>query len=565
MKYVSCSSLRMMPLSAALLLLPYDALAAGPAVPTDAGSLLQELQTAPRTAPAPNQPELKIQSPDASQLPPSAPFLVKEIRIVGNTAFDAATLHALVADQEGKTLTLADLSALAARISNYYQAHGFPLARAIIPAQTISEGVVVIQVVEARYGKIHLNNSSPVDSGLLESILSSLQKDQMVAERSLDRSLLLLSDVPGVGVEAVLKPGEAVGTSDMDVVTTPKAVSIGSMSIDNFGNRYIGRARLSGTASLFNPLHHGDVLSANLVSTGERMSYGRISYDTLLNGQGTHVGGAYSMVHYKLGDSVRALDAHGNALVASLWLKHPLLRSRDANLYGQIQYDTKKLEDRIGATGLRTDRHLDNWVLSLSGNLRDSVLGGGVSAWGMGWTAGRVGYDDAAAEASDALTAQTRGGFSKWNFNFSRLQFLGRRDSLYANFSVQWSDANLDSAEKMSVGGPYSVRAYDIGAISGDTGYLGSIELRHEMGSMAGGTLQVLAFVDSARVNINRRQWTTGQNSVTLSGTGVGMRWSNDALWEASAYVATKIGSANSSLIESSASTRAWLVVSKGF
>ncbi|WP_420105036.1 ShlB/FhaC/HecB family hemolysin secretion/activation protein [Herbaspirillum huttiense] len=565
MKYVSRSSLIVMPVSAALLLVSHAAWAAGPGVPADAGSLLQELQPSPSTAPLPNQPDLRIESKDSAALPSSAPFLVREIRIVGNTAFDTATLHALVADQQGKTLTLPDLGALAARISSYYQQRGFPLARAVIPAQTIAEGVVVIQVVEARYGSVHFSNGSRVNTGLLESILSPLQKGQSVSEAELDRALLLLSDVPGVGVNAVLKPGEAVGTSDLDIDTTHKEASAGSLSLDNYGNRYIGRVRVSGTASLFNPLRHGDVLSASLISTGERMAYGRVSYDTLLNGAGTHVGAAYSQVHYKLGDNVSALDAHGNAMVASLWLKHPVVRGKDYNVYAQIQYDAKTLEDRIGASGLRTDRHLDNWLLSLSGNLRDSFLGSAVSAWGVGWTAGRVGFDDAAAASSDAASAQTRGGYSKWNANFTRLQMLDRNHSLFINVAAQWADTNLDSAEKMSIGGPYSVRAYDVGAISGDTAYLASVELRRDMGRVAAGNLQALAFIDSARVNINRRPWTTGDNSVSLSGVGVGLRWSSDSLWEASAVLATKVGSSSSPLLGASSSTRGWLIVGKGF
>ena len=565
MKYVSRSSLILMPFSAALLLVSHAAWAAGPGAPADAGSLLQELQPSPSTAPLPNQPDLRIESKDSAALPSSAPFLVREIRIVGNTAFDTATLHALVADQQGKTLTLPDLGALAARIRSYYQQRGFPLARAVIPAQTIAEGVVVIQVVEARYGRVHFSNGSRVNTGLLESILSPLQKGQPVSETELDRALLLLSDVPGVGVNALLKPVEAVGTSDLDIDTTHKEASAGSLSLDNYGNRYIGRVRVSGTASLFNPLRHGDVLSASLISTGERMAYGRVSYDTLLNGAGTHVGAAYSQVHYKLGDNVSALDAHGNAMVASLWLKHPVVRGKDYNVYAQIQYDAKTLEDRIGASGLRTDRHLDNWLLSLSGNLRDSFLGSALSAWGVGWTAGRVGFDDAAAASSDAASAQTRGGYSKWNANFTRLQMLDRNHSLFINVAAQWADTNLDSAEKMSIGGPYSVRAYDVGAISGDTAYLASIELRRDMGRVAAGNLQALAFIDSARVNINRRPWITGDDSVSLSGVGVGLRWSSDSLWEASAVLATKVGSSSSPLLGASSSTRGWLIVGKGF
>ena len=128
-----------------------------------------------------------------------------------------------MSDSEGKELTLSQLDELAGRITDYYHNQGYPLARAIIPAQTISGGVVRMEIIEARYGKINLDNSSRVDDPLLAATLSPLQAGKMVEQNALDRALLLLSDVPGVAVAATLQPGDAVGTSDLLVATTPTA------------------------------------------------------------------------------------------------------------------------------------------------------------------------------------------------------------------------------------------------------------------------------------------------------------------------------------------------------
>ena len=54
----------------------------------------------------------------------------------------------LVADAEGRSLTLSRIEGLAKRITDYYHAHGYPLARAVIPPQTIEDGVVEIRVNE---------------------------------------------------------------------------------------------------------------------------------------------------------------------------------------------------------------------------------------------------------------------------------------------------------------------------------------------------------------------------------------------------------------------------------
>jgi hemolysin activation/secretion protein len=531
-----------------------------PAVP-DTGSILQQIKPGIPPAPTPAEPGLNIEREGKGKLPPSVAFEVKHIQITGNTLFDTASLHALVADAEGKSLTLAELDKVAGRITDYYHSHGYPLARAIIPAQTIKDGVVVIQVIEARYGKIRLDNSSRVDDDLLQATLSPLQSGQVIGQAEMDHVLLLLSDVPGVAIDAILKPGEKVGTSDMIVETRPTPAVIGSVYLDNYGNRYIGRMRLGASVNFIDPAHHGDVLNLGALSSGSGMSYGRLAYESLLNGEGTRIGGSYSFLRYTLGDTLASLGAHGTADIWNLWANHPFMRSRNGNMYGNVQYDRKQLRDRIDSTLVQTDRHLDNWTASLNGDLRSS---GAVSTWELSCTTGRLIFDNSAAQLADEAAARTAGRFTKWNINLTRLQALSQKNALYFAFTGQAASTNLDSSEKMTVGGPYTVRAYDMGAASGDAGYLVNIEFRRDMGRALLGQWQAVAFVDSAQIRVNRNTWTTGANSGSLNGAGVGFYWSGQKQWHARAYLATRLGS-SPQLVGPTSSARAWAEVSKMF
>ncbi|MAF03064.1 MAG: hemin transporter [Herbaspirillum sp.] len=563
MSELSPRSFLLHPIAAALVLAGLAPLASAQTAP-DAGSILQQLQPALPVAPATSAPSLKLEPRDEPALPQTAPFGVKRFQIAGNTVFATESLHELVAGEEGKSLTLVQINTLAERITRYYQQRGYPLARAIIPVQTIRDGVVVIQVVEARYGQVRLNNKSAVRDSLLQATLDGLQSGAVIEDEALNRSLLLLSDVPGVGVAATLEPGAAVGNSDVTVNTTVNPATLGTVAVDNYGNRYVDRVRVSGNLNVVNPLHHGDLLSATVLSTGSGMNYGRLSYDILVNGQGTHLGAAYSLLRYKLGSELSALDANGTASVASLWGRHPLMRSRQANVYAQVQVDGKRLRDHVDASALRTDRHLLNWVMSINGDIRDSLLAGGISIWSLGWTSGRLFFDDTAAAAADAAAGQTRGGFAKWNANFSRLQGISAGHALYLNLAAQWSDGNLDSAEKMTAGGPYTVRGYDVGAMSGDSGYVGTIEWRHELGNGLSGQWQAIAFLDSAYIKVNQHPWSAGANSGSLSGAGVGLNWNGPDQWRASVSVASRVG-AKPSMVASQSSVRAWATLSKAF
>jgi hemolysin activation/secretion protein len=530
--------------------------AAGPVSP-GAGSILQQVN------PASTGTGLKIDEVGAAKLPSSAPFLVKSIKIVGNTQFDKQILYALVTDAEGKSLTLIQLNEVAARITDYYRSHGFHMAQAIIQNQAIHEGNVVIEIIETRYGKIDLINHSSVGDDMLLETLSILQSGQAIELSVLDRSLLLLSDIPGVVPNTTWKPGADAGTSDLLVETDSSRFVTSYVSLDNYGSLYTGRTRVGGTVNFINPLHQGDLLSVYGLSAGSGMNYGYVSYESMLNGEGTRMGGSFSALHYIMGDIYESFNEHGTAQVANLWIRHPLVRSQDANFYGLIRYDRKELSDHTDSIDSRWDRHLDNVTVLLSGDSRGAFLSGGTTTWNMSMVVGEVSFDDAAAQQVDLTSLVTQGGFMKFNWSLARLQNLSPNSSLYLAASGQWSNVNLDSSEKMFAGGPYTVRAYDIDVLSGDTGYLGIAEYRHELGQFWLGQWQALGFIDTQHVTINKNTWTP-ESSATLSGAGVGLFWSGPNEWIAKAFVATPIGSIPQ-LVADTSSVRSWIEIGKGF
>jgi len=527
------------------LLVATSAHAAGPSLP-DAGSILQRVQPPPARTFSPSSPGLMPdESSGKARQFSNETFLLSAIRITDNTLFDTATLSALVADAHGKSVTLAQLTELATRITDYYRSHGYPLARTIIPAQTIEAGVIRFQVIEPRYGKITLENQSKVRDPLLNATLAALKSGSFVEESGLDRTLLLLSDIPGIIVVPNLKSGSVNGTSDL-VVSTRSGPSIsGYLGLNNNGNKYTGGENLSGTVVINNPLRHGDTLTLSALTSGPGMRYKSIAYDTLLNGLGTHVGGSASWLQYNfktgLGDAIKG---SGTAQVTSLWAKQPLLRSRDTNVNAQLKYDRLILSDHIdaGSTKIYTDRHLDNMTASLSGNFHDNLMTRGITTWSLDTTLGRLVFDDPTAQTLNAETTNTQGGFSKLTGSLSHVRSLGGQRELMLGLKGQWASTNLDSSQKMQAGGPASVRAYAAGAVSGDAGYFVNMEMRQPLGFALWGQWTAMAFIDAARMTINRRTWTGGGlNKAALSGAGLGLMWAGPNQYTGMAYVAKPI------------------------
>jgi hemolysin activation/secretion protein len=233
------------------------------------------------------------------------------------------------------------------------------------------------------------------------------------------------------------------------------------------------------------------------------------------------------------------------------------VRTPRANLYGQLQFDHKRLDDILDAGDIHADRHLNDLTASLAGDWRDALLAGAVSSWNVAATVGQLGFDDTTAQISDALSARERGRFAKWSASFSRLQSLGPQNALYITLSGQATGGNLDASEKLIAGGPYSVRAYDIGALSGDTGYLGSLEYRRELGQAGAGQWQAIAFLQGEHLSINESPWIPGTNGATLSGAGLGLNVASRAGWYAKAYFAAPFGP-SPQLVSASKSVRVW-------
>jgi hemolysin activation/secretion protein len=164
----------------------------------------------------------------------------------------------------------------------------------------------------------------------------------------------------------------------------------------------------------------------------------------------------------------------------------------------------------------------------------------------------------------DGSGAHTGGQFIKFTVSVSRLQRISATTALFGSFSYQGADSNLDSSEQLFVGGPYSVRAYDNGVISGSQGDSLSLELRQDLWSNSRNRWQGTVFVDNAHVQIETNSYTAGANNAALSGFGMGLNWVNAQGWSLTSALSAPIG--GSPVIAGHRdSLRVWMKIEKDF
>ena len=150
-------------------------------VAPNAGQLLQGVDQNRLTPPpkSANLPILEEPARPALQVPSGVKFQVTAFRFSKNKAFTSEELAALLTDLVGKELTLADLDNAAARISRYYRQHGYFVARAYLPAQTIEAGAVEISVLEGIVGAVSVANQSLVRDETVAAYLGDVKVGEL--------------------------------------------------------------------------------------------------------------------------------------------------------------------------------------------------------------------------------------------------------------------------------------------------------------------------------------------------------------------------------------------------
>ncbi len=424
-------------------------------------------------------------------------MLIRAIQIAGAQAIPESVVYAQVADAIGHELSFAQLDELALRITRHYRQSGFLLARAYLPAQEIKDGVVRIAILEGRLGEVRINNRSRLADSVVAAHLDKMQPGQTLAQETLEREMLLLSDLPGVEIRSTLKPGASIGTTDLDVQLADKSPYAGGLELDNFGNPYSGEWRLGGNVTVGNLTGHGDTLALR-ATVAQGLSYGRLAWQMPLGSAGTQAGVAGSAMRYQLGNDFSLLDSHGSASIGSLYLLHPLVRSRLSNIDGQLLYDHKLLRDDIDSTQTHTRKNIDLFSVGLSGTHADELLGGGLSNWSLAYAAGHLELDASTLQL-DQASHKTAGHFGRFNITAARIQELTQDWTLAAFFKGQKASKNLDGAEKMALGGADGVRAYPQGEAACDDAWLVTLELRRNIVEK----LQASIFYDTAGGHLN--------------------------------------------------------------
>ena len=522
--------------------------------PPDAGQLLREQQSQaerklPQIAPSSEIPVSSQPVPTAS----GATVFVKEVRFSGNEGLASLDeLQGFAKKVIGKDATAAELQGLADKVTVALRAKGYFLARAYLPKQDVTSGVIQVAILQARSdGEVVINPSEGVrmrEGQLKKMVAAIIKPGEPLRERDLERVLLLMNDLPGVSAKAVLAPGTQPGTTRITLNISEAKLFSGSLWADNYGNRYTGAARGNGLVSINDPFRIGDQFSV-MFSGAEGLAQGRVAYAAPIGSRGLEANASYTAMNYKLVGDLASLEAKGTAQTMSVGASYPLIRRRFFNLNASASYDGKRLIDKVQGSTVR-DKQIRGGTFGFTADVSDKLNGGGYTSWSAMASMGKLDLsNNAVDEFFDRIGPKAAGSFQKYNLSASRLQRVTNRLTFSGSYFGQFASGNLDSSEKFNLGGPYGVRAYAVGEASGDEGHLFNLELRDDLPlDLKLGKLQLIGFFDTGNITLHQKKWpnsintATGKNNYWLSGAGVGLVLSQPNLYSLRVSYAHKIG-----------------------
>ncbi|MFO1320976.1 MAG: POTRA domain-containing protein [Burkholderiales bacterium] len=505
----------------------------------DAGTLLRTVPSPARPAPGDATHEQRLLGPrKAISDVEGFRATIFGYKVRGLTVVPDEEAERVLKPFTGPKKSYQDVLDAAAALRSRLGDAGLFLADVVVPEQNITAGQVELLVLEGRFGDISVEYDPGVriSRPLVESYLRKLRTGALITTGDVERALFLLNDLRGVSALSFFKPGKTVGTADLVVRVRKVRMLEGYVDFDTNGAYATLEKRIGVNVDVNNALRRGELLNFRAFQSfnlkrESGLLYGRAAAVAPLGNTALRGGLSYAHLSYDLlrgPASIVHSGINGEATIVSGFLSYPVVRSRNLNLIGQWQVDRRDLTDRITAAASEDEKTALVNQFMLSGDIRDTFLGGGVNVFSATVVRGRLDIVSPGRASIDAATLRTEGNYAKYMVALSRLQQLNPDWLLYASMQKQYAPKNLDASEKMVLGGPYGVRAYAPTEGIGDTGTLATLELRRRViWDKVPGNMVLAGFWDYGSVNANHEPspFSTTGNTRTIQGYGLGVNW----------------------------------------
>ncbi|MCC5602139.1 ShlB/FhaC/HecB family hemolysin secretion/activation protein [Nostoc favosum] len=494
------------------------------------------------------QPDQLVPIPDEPLPETSQIFTVKQFEVIGSTVFSQEKFNQILECSQknltyrlrqktecftNRPITFTDLLEIRSKITELYIQEGYVTSGAYIPEQTLTDGVVQIQVIEGKLEDIQITGTRRLNPNYIRSRIA-LEASTPLNQKRLLESLQLLQLNPLIqNLSAELSAGSRPGSNLLAIKVTEADTFNVETVFDNGRSPSVGSFRRQLQVNEANLLGFGDSISLAYSNTDGSNTIDA-SYSLPLNPRNGTLTFSYGNTSADIIERpFNTLEIESASQYYELTFRQPLVQ-------------TPNQEFALGVTASRRETDISSSVfeqedapLSLLSPGADAEGNTSVSAlrFFQEWTL-RNSQEVIAARSQFSLgtgafnatinNTEPDSRFFAWRGQAQWVRLLAPDTLLLIRGDVQLASTTLLASEQFGLGGISSVRGYRQDLLLADNGALASVELRLPIVRVPqwDGVMQVTPFVDVGTAwNNSSSIDENNTNTNTLASIGLGLRW----------------------------------------
>jgi hemolysin activation/secretion protein len=463
-------------------------------------------------------------------------FEIVRFEVQGSALLPTQTIDTLLAPFTGKHRQFADVERAVEALQAAYHRRGLKLVQVVLPEQELNGGVVRLQVIETRIGKVIVEGNTVFDQANIRHSLPGLREDETPDLDRISASLKLANESPAKKTVLQLQSADAPGEVDAIVkVADEKAWKVG-LTLDNTGNSETGETRLGLLYQHANVAGLDHVASlAYITSPGhvQDVSIYSAGYHIPLYASGNSIDlyGAYSNVDagtVSAGAFNLQVSGRGSAYGIRYNQNLGMLRAIESKLVYGLDYRAYEDDVALGGAPMGNDVTVHPLSLTYLGKWNPTFA---ETAVYFGAFANVPGGSKGADADFESARAGASASYTMLRYGVTYRQSLLQDWQMHLNLSGQYTRDLLIPGEQFAVGGATSVRGFQEREIAGDSGYFYNAEIYTPdlCSRIKGLTAQcrALVFVDGA--SLTRNDPLPGEDSgASIGSVGVGLRMTID-------------------------------------
>jgi len=466
-----------------------------------------------------------------------AGFEIKAFEVTGNNLFTDDQVRAAVILYTGTGRTSADVEKARDSLEKRYHETGYPAVMVNIPEQTLQDGVVKLQVIESRIGRVKVTGNRYFTMDKVLSDLPSFTPGKILYLPQVQQEIARLNRSQDFKVDPVMSPGKEVGTIDVELKVEDHLPLHGYLELNNRASPDTVPLRLNAAIhydNLWQEEHSLSVQYQLAPQEPDQVQALSASYALPAPWQKDDqwaLYGIWSNSNTAFGEGFQVIGkGHIFGTRYVVMLPEYRLYTHMLTLGLDYKHIIQTTSTRDGSAASPADEVPVNYAplsFSYSSSLPDER--GGMNQFSAGLNVNFRTSDSQEAKF-EMSRYKAQANYIVITASAQRMQKLLWGMNLSVKADGQVSDQPLISSEQYPAGGMESVRGYKESEELGDSALHGTLELFFPdplMGNGAGSKVQVSPFLFYDFAALTIKDPLPGQDrSIRLSGTGAGLRGS---------------------------------------